>query len=311
MIRTKRLNVRMASDEEMRAMIASERDPELQKAYGEMLSLAVAHPESRPWYIAWVAELPTGERVGDLCFKGLQPDGSLEVGYGILPEHQGRGYATEAVTALIGWAAGQPGVRRIEAETEPDNAASRRVLEKIGFVPTGETGEEGPRFVWFPGGLHLEPVDVRNVWKILKLRVSEQQKEFVAPNDASIVEAYLTLAAGGHVFPFGVMAGEEPVGFVMIGYGVDDAYEDAPRIAYGNYSVWRLMIDERYQGRGYGSAALRLAIAFIRTYPCGPAEYAWLSYDPENERAREMYARLGFRETGEQEDGEDIAVLRL
>lgn len=46
------------------------------------------------------------------------------------------------------WASGQPGVTRIEAETEPGNAASQRVLEKSGFVLTGTTGEEGPRFVW-------------------------------------------------------------------------------------------------------------------------------------------------------------------
>ena len=44
------------------------------------------------------------------------------------------------------WALKQPDVIRVEAETEPDNLASQRVLEKCGFLPSGTVGEEGPRF---------------------------------------------------------------------------------------------------------------------------------------------------------------------
>lgn len=50
--------------------------------------------------------------------------------------------------ALVQWASRQAGVLRIEAETDKDNKASQRVLEKSGFVPSEEIGEEGPRFVW-------------------------------------------------------------------------------------------------------------------------------------------------------------------
>lgn len=84
--------------------------------------------------------------VGDACFKGFPACGMPEIGYGILDGYRGQGYATEAVGALCRWALGQPHTRGIEAETAPDNAASRRVLEKLGFVPSGETGEEGPRW---------------------------------------------------------------------------------------------------------------------------------------------------------------------
>ena len=145
---TKRLTVRPATDEEMRAMIEAETDEGLRAAYGEMLECSAAHPAQRQWYAAWLIARPTGERIGDLCFKGLGDDGAVEIGYGLLPAWQGKGYATEAVTAAVAWAAAQPGVRKIEAETEPDNAASQRVLAKVGFLPTGENGEEGPRFVW-------------------------------------------------------------------------------------------------------------------------------------------------------------------
>ena len=59
----------------------------------------------------------------------------------------GRGYATESAGAMCRWALAQPGVTAVEAETAPDNAASIRVLAKLGFQPTGTLGEEGPRFL--------------------------------------------------------------------------------------------------------------------------------------------------------------------
>lgn len=148
MIETKRLTIRISSDDEMRELIKNETDEGLRAAYGEMLSACEAHPDDRAWYAAWFIELKNGERIGDLGFKGITSDGAVEIGYGLLPEYWGQGYATEAVSAAVAWAESRPEVTRIEAETEPDNAASQRVLEKCGFVPTGTYGEEGPRFVW-------------------------------------------------------------------------------------------------------------------------------------------------------------------
>ena len=85
--------------------------------------------------------------MGDLCFKGLPENGHPEIGYGLLPEYEHQGYATEAVRAACRWAFGQPGVTAVEAETDPDNAASQAVLHRVGFVPAGVMGEEGPRFI--------------------------------------------------------------------------------------------------------------------------------------------------------------------
>ena len=72
--------------------------------------------------------------------------GGLKLGYGILPAFQNRGCATEAVKTITAWALSQANVRCIIAETEEDNAASKRVLLKSGFTPTGTYGEEGPLF---------------------------------------------------------------------------------------------------------------------------------------------------------------------
>ena len=137
-IETKRLIITTASQDEMISFIKEQTDEILIKAYREMLQGC--------WYAIWFIRTKCGSHIGDLSFKGLNADGSVEIGYGISEINQGNGYATEAVNAAVTWALKQPGVFRVEAETEPDNRASQRVLEKCGFIPSGIIGEEGPRF---------------------------------------------------------------------------------------------------------------------------------------------------------------------
>lgn len=149
-IKTQRLNIYPASVGQMERLTENAASPELKEAYKEMLDGCLAHPDQWMWYAAWSIELNDGSKtvVGDLCFKGIDENGTVEIGYGMNAEYEGRGFMTEAVKAVVGWASAQKGVCRIEAEVEEDNAASKRVLEKAGFVPNGKTGEEGPRYVW-------------------------------------------------------------------------------------------------------------------------------------------------------------------
>ena len=146
MIETKRLKIHIATREEMERFIETQTDAVLIQAYNEMLQGCIEHPDQWDWYALWMIELKDGTHVGDLSFKGLNADGSAEIGYGILDAYRGQGYATEAVDEAVNRALRQPGVTCVEAETEPDNHASQRVLEKCGFLPTGAMGEEGPRF---------------------------------------------------------------------------------------------------------------------------------------------------------------------
>jgi len=146
-LETERLRLYITSQSEMEKIIERQTDEELRKAYQEMLDGYLAHPEQGEWYAIWLVTRHDGVQVGDLSFKGLNEDGSAEIGYGIIDEFQGQGYATEAVKAAANWALKQAGVLRVEAETEQDNTASQRVLAKCGFVPSGIMGEEGPRYV--------------------------------------------------------------------------------------------------------------------------------------------------------------------
>lgn len=159
--------------------------------------------------------------------------------------------------------------------------------------------------------LRLEKITHANAENITALSVSDKQKTFVADNAQSLSEAQTANSANGHAFPFGIYDGNSPVGFVMIGFGIDDEWADPPEIAKSNYNIWRLMIDKRYQGKGYGKGALKLALDFIRTFPCGTAQYCWLSYSPENTAAKKLYCSFGFNETDRFDKGEVVAVLKL
>lgn len=90
------------------------------------------------WTVISKAE---NKMVGDLCFVGEpNADGEIEIGYGTYEEFQGRGFMTEALAGMIGWAKKQPEVKSIIASTDKSNIASYSVLVKNNFFKTGESG---------------------------------------------------------------------------------------------------------------------------------------------------------------------------
>ena len=146
MINTTRLRLHPASENEMNEFIARQSDEELKAAYTQMLNGALDNPEQWAWYAIWMIELKDKTHIGEFCFTGLDTNGVAEIGYGISKEYRGHGYASEAVAAAVQWAFKEPRVKALEAETDSNNTASKKVLEKCGFVLNGKTGSEGPRY---------------------------------------------------------------------------------------------------------------------------------------------------------------------
>jgi len=102
---------------------------------------------SDPWVHGFrLVHRSSGNIVGFCSFKGPPADGVVEIAYGIAPDEQGKGYATEAAQALVAFARSFPEVKVIRAHTLADGAASKRVLEKCGFQCVGEVvdPEDGP-----------------------------------------------------------------------------------------------------------------------------------------------------------------------
>ncbi|HTQ64167.1 MAG TPA: GNAT family N-acetyltransferase [Puia sp.] len=81
-----------------------------------------------------VVEKKSKNIVAELGFKG-EPNqkGEIEIGYGTMPGHRGKGYMTEAVGGMIDWAKSQPGIHLVLAETEEKNIASVKIVQKNNF----------------------------------------------------------------------------------------------------------------------------------------------------------------------------------
>jgi GNAT superfamily N-acetyltransferase len=92
-----------------------------------------AEPGDGAWGHRQVVERASGLVVGGTGFFGPPRDAEVEIGYGIVPSRQGRGYATEALRAMIAMAWADARVRTVVAGTDPGNVASQRVLGKAGF----------------------------------------------------------------------------------------------------------------------------------------------------------------------------------
>jgi RimJ/RimL family protein N-acetyltransferase len=96
--------------------------------------------------------------VGSGGFKGPPEDGRVEIGYHVREAHRRRGYAEEALRALLAWAFARPEVRDVIAETAADNAASIGLLEKLGFARVGDGSRPGLiRFATHAKATHHEP----------------------------------------------------------------------------------------------------------------------------------------------------------
>jgi ribosomal-protein-alanine N-acetyltransferase len=104
----------------------------------------LSDPSNDPsWGFYWVLLRAPRTLIGVVGYKGMPKDGSVEVGYGIVAEHQRHGYATEATRALVDRALATPGVTCVIAETLPGLVPSIGVLEKLGFTFMGDGSEEG------------------------------------------------------------------------------------------------------------------------------------------------------------------------
>jgi len=151
----------------------------------------------------------------------------------------------------------------------------------------------------------LEEITDQNREAVCALRVAPGQEQFVSSVPDSLAEA----DEYSHAKPWyrAVFASDEPagaVGFVMISWNVEP---DPPEII-GPWFLWKLLIDERYQGRGYGSAAVRQIARLVRAE--GASELL-TSYVPGDGGPAGFYRQLGFVPTGEHAHGEVIVRLDL
>lgn len=101
--------------------------------------IAAATAPLGPFSAYAIVRQADGRVIGDAGFHGPpSAEGEVELGYAVVPAARRQGFAREAVELLVAWAWSQPGVRAITARVEPRNAASERLLDRLGFIREGE-----------------------------------------------------------------------------------------------------------------------------------------------------------------------------
>jgi ribosomal-protein-alanine N-acetyltransferase len=151
-ITTERLTLKLESLEEARAGVAGLPVEIKVQLSTEWLALLESATEADPWVLGFsIVRRSDAAIVGTCGFKGPpSTEGVAEIAYGVEPDEQGNGYATEATNAITEWAFQNREVRTVRAHTLPETNASTRVLTKCGFTHTGEVidPDDGPVWRW-------------------------------------------------------------------------------------------------------------------------------------------------------------------
>ncbi|HNJ98978.1 MAG TPA: GNAT family N-acetyltransferase [Ilumatobacteraceae bacterium] len=332
-LQTERLTVRMMREGDTAALLAYRNHPEIARyqdwdlPYPEETArrfiddqAAVDGPAAGRW--VQLAIDHDGEVVGDVAI-GLDEAGlQATVGYTLAIAHHGKGFAREALAAVVD-ALCASGVHRFEASLYPENIASMRVIEAVGFTFESLIRSAFPvkgvwvddlrysllapdRVAWRERDLspardvRLVQLDGDNVDTYMALATHWSQQTFVRPVAPSIAQASVPIEVHGRLLvaeSFGIEADGVPVGFVQL----------ADRsLTYDEPYLWRLLIDRWHQRRGIGSKVLELVTE--RTKAAGHRTLT-VSYGEYPGTPRPVYLRFGFVPTGDIVDNEAYARL--
>ena len=142
--------------------------------------------------------------------------------------------------------------------------------------------------------INLKVINEDNFLDAFQLKLADGQEKYVSNPIRSLAQAYVYRK---QCQPFGIYDEDEMVGYIMVVYDYD----------IPEYDIWHMMIDASKQGKGYGSAALKKVLDYIRTKPFGDSNRVTLTCNKENQMALSLYHKLGFVETGV-EDGDEIEL---
>lgn len=334
---TDRLDIRMMRSSDLPRFVAYRNDPAIGRFQDWELPFTEAAaarivdgqagfdgPTDGEWVQLAVDLRATGEVVGDVAVHLRGGGTTATIGYTFAAEHHGKGYATEAVAAVVD-ALCAAGVHRFVASLDPLNIPSMRVLEAVGFtfeclaasaeLVRGEWVDDlrysllaDDRVRWRERARHhpvveLVVLDDENVDLVHGLATHYSQQRFVRPVMQALAQlAFPVYRDDGKQFiaeTFCITADGQPAGFLQVtncSFTHDEPY------------LFRLLIDRWHQRRGIGSDVLRLVADRTRT-----AGHATLmvSYGGGPGSPEPLYRGFGFVPTGEVVADESVARLRL
>jgi diamine N-acetyltransferase len=151
--------------------------------------------------------------------------------------------------------------------------------------------------------LHLVDVDLGNYYPIMMLEVADDQAEFAWTNSAPLAEAAYV---PGFV-PRALYLGDEPIGLGLVGPFYPGYVYDGPPEP-GAYIIDHVMVDRRYQGKGYGRRLVALLVDETSARP--DCRRILLAVHPGNERALAMYRKMGFADIGRTHEKDILMELK-
>ena len=145
--------------------------------------------------------------------------------------------------------------------------------------------------------ISLREITEENFIDAFNLKLGEGQEKYVSHPIRSLAQAYVYRE---QCKPFGIYNEDKMVGYVMVIYDYD----------VPEYDIWHMMIDASRQGKGYGKEALDKVIAYIKTKPFGDSGKVMLTCNKDNAVALKLYSKIGFTETGvEDEDEIELSMM--
>jgi RimJ/RimL family protein N-acetyltransferase len=330
-IRSERLLIRPFRPDDIAAFAAWHNDPDVaryqdwetpysmeraEETVSELIEMD--GPKDKEWWSAVIADPDTDGALGDLGVRLSWEGRSAEVGYTLAKANWGKGYAVEALSALVEYLFEDLGVTRQYGMLHPDNPASAMVLERTGFSFEGHTklsfwlGDEVSddwiygltRPDWErwrsrnrqpPDRVELIEVTTENERMVARLTTQKTQESFVAPMLVSFTDAlFPEVVDGAPVVPWmrAIVADEEIVGFVMLALRTEHHPEPY---------LWRLLIDRLHQRRGIGARVLDLIAEECLRMGDTTLITSW---GEGKGSPRAFYSRNGFEPTGRLVDNE-------
>jgi len=141
--------------------------------------------------------------------------------------------------------------------------------------------------------LEFRKITWDNYREVAQLKVSKEQEKLVDSVLESVADAYISIESGNPIKTYGIYHDDTPIGFTMYNYHTADGEvpeADGEKV----YCIWRLLIDEKFQGKGFGKQAFQKLLNEIRTRPLGDADYVYVGYEEENQVAENLYKSFGF-----------------
>lgn len=195
-----------------------------------------------------------------------------------------------------------------------ENVLQESEFEEVPYVDIDEFVNKIKAFGKYPEsiigdetGIHFRKVNKDDCKQIVEMQLFERQEEYVMPFVDSLAQSYSDLFEEDITVTYVLGNGEKPVGLVELCYVQGKEF---PKLKDKMvYELFRILVDKKYQKKGYGTKAVQLFLDYVKDKPLGEADDIVVSVVEGNDAALKIYERFGFENIGKDEY-EHIALRR-